>query len=866
MSEAHPGCPPEDKARFLEQIAESMREIIWTSDATGKVLFYVNPAYEKVVGRPVSELYRNPASWHDLLHPEDRDRVELFVMDDEEGDSTEFRIVRPDGDVRWLWLHRTSVRGSVGELVGIVGVVEDITERKRAELGVRESESLLRATLDSTADGILVVNREGRVSGFNRQFLDLWNIPDAVAAHGEDHELITYVKDQLSDPESFVAKVRELYRSPDSESFDVLTFRDGRVFERYSRPQRLDGTIVGRVWSFRDVSKRVKAEASVRMRNRRLDIQTQVLLDLARRNVRHGSELSAVLPDITEAAAEMLDTERVGIWVFDKAHSKIRLIELYERSRRLHSAGMELERDSYPAYFAAMELERTIAANDARTDKRTREFAGSYLEPLGITSMLDAPIRAGVGLRGVVCFEHKGAPRRWSVEDRTFAGSVADLVSLSIEAAELQRSEDGVHLLLRASRILASSLSYRTTLSNVARLAVPTLADWCIVSVIEDGVLKRVAMAHVDPEKERIIAELEQSYPEARSSTPAVHVIRTGEPEFVPEVTEELMGERTMDAGHRRLIEELGARSYMAIPLVARGATLGAITFASGGRIHDAQDLALAKDIATRSAIAIDNAQLHANITEANRVKSNFLSVMSHELRTPLAAITGYAGLLEEGIPDPATPAQKEHLARLRTSAIDLLRMIDEILDFSRIGNGDARVHVEEVELGALIEEVAATGAALANEHHLKFSVRAPQSPMRVRTDPATVRQILVELLSNAVKFTRHGRIELRVSLEAGAATFEVSDTGPGIPVGLREKVFEAFYQAEDVLTREVGGTGIGLAVARGLARCLGGDVTVAASSPGRGTTFRLTIPEKPPEGGEVEAAAPCKTRKQAVG
>jgi PAS domain S-box-containing protein len=842
MPETHRGCPPENKARYLEQIADTMREIIWISDGSGEKLCYINPAFAKVVGRPVGDLYSNPASLNDALHPDDRDHVEIFGPLDGASDSSEFRVVRPNGEVRWLWLHRAAVEGEGGARVGIVGVVEDITERKRAELGLRESVSLLRATLDSTADGILVVDADGRVSGFNRHFLDLWNIPDFVAARSGDRDLIEYILDQLDDPEGFERKVRQLYDARDSESFDVVRFKDGRVFERYSRPQRLESEVVGRVWSFRDVTARERAQEALRRQNRRLDIQTQVLLDLARRRVRHGSDPAAVLLEIAEAGTEMLDTERVSVWLFDEPHTKIRMVELYERSRRRHSAGSELQRADYPAYFAALELERTVAANDARADPRTREFTHWYLDPNGITSMLDAPIRNGNGLCGVVCFEHVGTPRRWSAEDRTFAGSVADLLSLSIEDAERQRAEDGVHLLLDASDVLASSLDYRTTLKNVARLAVPTLSDWCIVSVIEEGEIKRVAMAHVDPEKERIVEELERRYPEARSSSPAVQVIAKGQAEFVPQVTDELLRERTVDEGNRALIESLGLRSYMTVPLVARGVTLGAITFASVERVHDAQDLALAKDIANRGATAIENARLHAKVVEANRAQSNFLSVMSHELRTPLSAITGYACLLGEGIPDPATPKQKEHLDRIRSNASELLRVINEILEFSRLETGEARVHLENVELGRFMEDVSTTGEAMARERGLRFEVHTTGAQERLRTDPDKVRHILVNLISNAVKFTRDGSVELDADLTDGVATFRVSDTGIGIPDDLHEKIFDAFYQVGDTLTREVGGTGIGLAVVRGLSRQLGGDVSVAGR-PGGGSTFTVRIP-----------------------
>jgi signal transduction histidine kinase len=402
-----------------------------------------------------------------------------------------------------------------------------------------------------------------------------------------------------------------------------------------------------------------------------------------------------------------------------------------------------------------------------------------------------------------------------------------------------------MRLLLEASRVLASSLDYRTTLANVARLAVPTLSDWCVVSVVEDGRLRRVAMTHVDPQKERLMEELERRYPDASSSTPAAHVVRTGHAELVTDVTPAALAERTADAGHRRLLEQLGVRSYITVPLSTRGITFGAITFVSTERTHDAHDLELARDIASRSATAIDNAKLHAGILEASSAKDSFLAVMSHELRTPLSAITGYAGLLDEGIPDPATAGQRRHVQGIRANVARLLRVIEEILEYSRLTTGEQRYHLEEADLGEIVSGVVETAEALVTEHGLTLVVHPPPEPAALRTDPEKVRQILLHLIVNAVKFTPRGRVELDAELRDGSAVLHVQDTGIGIPPEQQERIFEPFYQVGDAMTREVGGTGIGLAVARGLARGLGGDVTVESRA-GGGSTFTVVLPRRP--------------------
>jgi PAS domain S-box-containing protein len=177
----------------------------------------------------------------------------------------------PDGHVNWVSTTKVPLRDADGKITGLVGISRDITEHKKAEDGIHISASLLRATLESTADGILVVDAKGKVLDFNKQFGEMWRLPESVLATGQDQKLLDYALEQLTAPEDFLAKVRELYAQPAKESFDTLQFKDGRVFERFSNPQRIGDRIVGRVWSFRDVTKRVQAEARNREQAALLD-------------------------------------------------------------------------------------------------------------------------------------------------------------------------------------------------------------------------------------------------------------------------------------------------------------------------------------------------------------------------------------------------------------------------------------------------------------------------------------------------------------------------------------------------------------------------------------------------------------------
>jgi signal transduction histidine kinase len=276
--------------------------------------------------------------------------------------------------------------------------------------------------------------------------------------------------------------------------------------------------------------------------------------------------------------------------------------------------------------------------------------------------------------------------------------------------------------------------------------------------------------------------------------------------------------------------------------MTARGRTLGALTLVSSekGRRYGDSDLALAMELATRAALAIDNAQLYRGALAASEAKSAFLATMSHELRTPLNAIIGYQSLLKEGIDGPLNDAQLAHLTRIRASANHLLGLIDEVLTFSRVEAGKEVVRREEVALRSIIDEALTMIAPLAEVKGL--TVRAEGDDARLFTDARKVRQILLNLLSNAVKFTDRGEIIVRSRAGEKAVTVSIVDPGVGIAPENQERIFDPFWQVEQRSTRKVGGTGLGLSVSRSLARLVGGEISVV-SEMGKGSTFTLTLP-----------------------
>jgi signal transduction histidine kinase len=240
-----------------------------------------------------------------------------------------------------------------------------------------------------------------------------------------------------------------------------------------------------------------------------------------------------------------------------------------------------------------------------------------------------------------------------------------------------------------------------------------------------------------------------------------------------------------------------------------------------------------------------------AEAERANNSKTDFLAVMSHELRTPLTAIMGYEELLSDGITGPVTELQRQQLGRINASALHLLGLIDEILTFARVDVGRERVRWESMSVNHTIADAAALVQPMAADKQLRFVIELLEEDQAIQTDGTKFRQMLVNLLSNGIKFTEKGEVRVGCAVDNGILEVRIADTGVGIAAENIEDVFEPFWQAEQSATRKTGGTGLGLSVTRKLARLLGGDVTVA-SRMGAGTTFLLTLPMKAPSGETV--------------
>jgi signal transduction histidine kinase/ActR/RegA family two-component response regulator len=430
------------------------------------------------------------------------------------------------------------------------------------------------------------------------------------------------------------------------------------------------------------------------------------------------------------------------------------------------------------------------------------------------------------------------------------------------DATHQKRDRARSEFLARAGEALMASIDYQVTLAAVTRLAVPTLADWCTVDLLEPGaaVPRQVAVAHVDDDSVRFARELGQRYPpDWDAPTGAPKVIRTGKSELYAEIPQALLEGAARDEEHLRIIRELRLQSAMVVPLRLRSRTLGAITFiyADSGRRYAEDDLRFAEDFARRAAMAIENAlalkeadearaqerRLRGEAERASHAKDEFLATVSHELRTPLNAILGWTVMLRgRKLPEDL----ERGLAVVERNARRQTKLIEDLLDISRIVSGKLVLNFGPTNVGDAIAAAVETVAPVAEAKGLRTWVEVLDAPLTITADQDRLQQIVWNLLSNAVKFTpKGGHVKVCAYREGSEVCVSVVDSGEGMRLDVLPLVFEPFQQADASITRRHGGLGLGLAIVKQLVSAHGGSVHAESDGEGKGATFTVRLPAR---------------------
>ena len=611
--------------------------------------------------------------------------------------------------------------------------------------------------------------------------------------------------------------VPDYYVNPaERERLAALIRADGRADRFRTQLRRDDGTTFWTFSSARLVTYQGEpavltafneVEEQLAASDRRLAAQSQALTALTERQADSSGQFDTRLRDILVMTARTLDVERVSLWRLAYDAQSIRCLDLYTLSADRHEQGGALGYFDAPAYFDALGRDRVIAAHEVATDPRTCQLLDSYLTPLGIGAMLDVPLRRENATVGVLCAEHVGKPRTWTVDEQSFAIAVANLVVVALaDEDRRQANEKLADSEARARMIVDTAHDAFVGMDSSGRIVdwnaqAETIFGWSAAEVLG----RQLADVVIPPEfREAHVRGIKR-------------FLETG---AAPVVNKRL----ELSALHRSGREFPIELTVTAPTRFGDGFFFGAFLRDISERKERDEQLRRAKDSAEA----------------ATRAKSEFLANMSHELRTPLNGVLGYAQLLQRdaGI----TLKQREALDAITKSGSHLLDVINEILDLSKIEAGRVDTEATATDLIQLAADLRQLLGEAARRKQLRIRTSvSPDIPRAVCVDSRHLRQVLLNLLGNAIKFTPEGEVRLGIA-RAGddLLSFEVVDTGIGIEPEALTTIFDAFTQTKTGVT--AGGSGLGLTISRQLVSVLGGDLQVE-SVLGSGSRFFFTLP-----------------------
>jgi signal transduction histidine kinase len=417
---------------------------------------------------------------------------------------------------------------------------------------------------------------------------------------------------------------------------------------------------------------------------------------------------------------------------------------------------------------------------------------------------------------------------------------------LAREHAEAQQrkaeeAERRARFLAEAGALLVGSLDHVAALKQVTRLLVPLLADYCLIDVVDGNQWSRVAAAHADPEKQPWLDELQRRYPARPGSPqPAARVIRSGQPLVLNDIEDP--AEYAVDAEHLALLGKLGIGARLSVPLQVRGMTVGALSLCRerprAGFVP--ADVELAGELGVRIASACELARLYRQAQEAIRARDEFLSIASHELKTPLTPLQLQIDMLQSSVQKGAAePSLPKRIDQMHRQTLRLSRLVDSLLDVSRISVGQFTLERQTCDLGEIVTDVVERYADEARRALCEMRVTAA-APVSGSWDRMRLEQVVSNLISNALKYGAGHSVELTVDKVDQKGRLTVRDFGIGISAEDLSRIFERFERA--VSTRQFGGLGLGLYIARQIVEAHGGSIA-AESQLGAGSTFRMLLP-----------------------
>jgi len=770
-------------------ILENMAEGVCLVRAEDMAIVYANPRFEQIFGYDAGELVGRPVTQLNYAPDEARAKDiadEIFELLRRRGTAAyEVHNRKKDGAPFWCRARTSAFMHPVHGLVW-VAVHTDITVEKEAADRLRRHEQLLQTVVDSLPVGLWITDRDGQIVSGNAAGQRIWGGARYVGIehYGKYEGWWADTGEPIRAEEWAMARA---IRSGETSVGELIRIRcfDGsyKMILNSGTPLRDGDAIVGGIVVNEDVTRLMEAEAL-------------------------SAGVIAAAPDAIVAT----DGDR-RIVLFN---------------------GVAVRMFGWTADEAmGHDIEQLISANDREAlDTMLAEVAESDAT---VTRSLTGCRRSGEAFAVEVsaACRRSGFLRRYMLVIR----DITDRVRTEQELAALASRQ---RFLVEAGKVLAESLAYDDTLQKVARLAVPCLADACVIYLVdEDGPITPAVVHCDDPEVTRATEQALQRYPVRDAARGAGRVVRTGIPELVPTFSADDMRQSARSTEHLELLRRIGASSYLTVPLRARDEVIGAITlFHTGsGRRLGRLDLEWAELLGERAGLAIDNARLYRAAQRATRARDDVLAVVAHDIRSPLTAIVCGTEVVARVLPSAAVAAHRG-VDAIRRSAKHIDRLISDLLDAAQLEAGTLTLERATIAPAEVVDEAVEMVRASAAGRTLDVAV--PTELPSVEADRYRVLQVLTNLLANAVKFTPPGgRIAIAAERKNGDLLVRVRDSGPGIPADQIDHVFDRFWKASRSDRR---GAGLGLAIAKGIIDAHGGKIWLE-SQPDAGATFCFTLP-----------------------
>lgn len=848
-------------ARLRDLIAESARDGIIGIDADGRCR-YINQTGAGLVGADPDDIISMPVSrLFDL--PDSSSSQELLAFtNNESSEYLEVTLRRPDGAELPVDLTVVPNIESSGQINGAVIRFADLRDQKAAAAAAEHSEARHRAFLEMTLDSVVTIDQTGAILEFNRAAEQTFRCREA-DVQGEN------ITDTLISPSwhewwrsSFAAFSRNGDGPLNGRRVEVTATRmDGSTFPADFTLTRIP---MQEGWVYTLYIHELTDEKwNERRRSTRYTV-THILAET--------ETPTDALPEVLAAICQGLEWDWAACWSRQPGSNQMRL-DLTWQSAMTDARTLEIisrENGFDPEYGF---LGRVWTRQSADWIEDLREFSDyRRAEPAiscGFRTISAMPIIGRTEVIGVIelhsrqhrerdpemlrMFDSLGSQIGQFIERKQVEEERVQILAREQTArTEAEAAERRLAFLAEASAQLSASLDYEVTLSNVARLAVPRLSDYCAIDVMDDdNQIRSLELADVDPEKKAIGRKMHEDHPvDPESNHPVAQVLRSGRPILFSSVDEDVLKLFAEDdEGYLQALRQIGIDSAMYVPLVARGRTIGVVSFVASesGQRYGPSDLALAQELTRRAAMAIDNARLYREAQEAVRMREEFLSIASHELKTPLTTVKGYGQILGRLLRRPLVDTDRlvrladqlqEQLSRFET-------LIADLLDVSRIQQRGLELRPEPTDLVALVRTVVSRFEYPAEpEPRHTLTVSAPEQLHGV-WDPDRLDQVLTNLISNAVKYSPDGgTITIAIQLhDDDQVEFSVSDQGIGIPEAEQGQLFRPFARSETV-QRAISGVGLGLYISQQIVTRHGGMIWLE-SAPGVGSRFAVLLPRE---------------------